>query len=55
MILVRCGIGKVAAATTAAVLLDAFDARAVLFTGVAGGLAPGVRVEIGRASCRERV
>jgi len=44
VILVRCGIGKVAAATTAAVLLDAFDARAVLFTGVAGGLAPGVRV-----------
>jgi len=44
VILVRCGIGKVAAATTAAVLLDAFDARAVLFTGVAGGLASGVRV-----------
>jgi len=44
VILVRCGIGKVAAATTAAVLLDAFDARAVLFTGVAGGLAAGVRV-----------
>lgn len=44
VILVRCGIGKVAAAITAAVLLDAFDARALLFTGVAGGLAPGVRV-----------
>jgi len=44
VILVRCGIGKVAAATTAAVLLDAFDARALLFTGVAGGLGTGVRV-----------
>jgi len=44
VILVRCGIGKVAAATTAAVLLDAFDVGAVLFTGVAGGLGDGVRV-----------
>ena len=44
VILVRGGIGKVAAATTAAVLLDAFDARALLFTGVAGGLGDSVRV-----------
>jgi adenosylhomocysteine nucleosidase len=44
VILVRCGIGKVAAATTTAVLLDAFDVRALLFTGVAGGLGDGVRV-----------
>ena len=44
VILVRCGIGKVAAATTAAVLLDAFDVGALLFTGVAGGLGAGVRV-----------
>jgi adenosylhomocysteine nucleosidase len=44
VILVRCGIGKVAAATTTAVLLDAFDAHALLFTGVAGGLATGVHV-----------
>src|SRR5471032_2912653 len=44
VILVRCGIGKVAAAITAAVLLDAFDAHALLFTGVAGGLADGVQV-----------
>jgi adenosylhomocysteine nucleosidase len=34
----------VAAATTAAVLLDAYDARALLFTGVAGGLGADVRV-----------
>jgi len=44
VILVRCGIGKVAAATTTAVLLDAFDAAALLFTGVAGGLGGGVCV-----------
>jgi adenosylhomocysteine nucleosidase len=44
VILVRCGIGKVSAATTAAVLLDAFDASALLFTGVAGGLGDDVRV-----------
>jgi adenosylhomocysteine nucleosidase len=44
VILVRCGIGKVAAATTAAVLLDAYDASALLFTGVAGGLGDEVRV-----------
>jgi adenosylhomocysteine nucleosidase len=44
VIVVRCGIGKVAAATTTAVLLDAFDAAALLFTGVAGGLGAGVRV-----------
>ena len=44
VVLVRCGIGKVAAATTAAVLLDAFDVGALLFTGVAGGLGDGVRV-----------
>jgi len=37
-------IGKVAAATTAAVLLERFAARAIVFTGVAGGLAPGVEV-----------
>lgn len=42
--LVQSGIGKVAAATTAALLLERFDAGALLLTGVAGGLADGVRV-----------
>ena len=37
-------IGKVAAATTTTVLLERFGVRAVVFTGVAGGLAPGVAV-----------
>jgi len=37
-------IGKVAAATTAAVLLSEFPIERVVFTGTAGGLAGGVRV-----------
>ena len=37
-------IGKVAAATTATVLMERFGCSAVVFTGVAGGLAPGVAV-----------
>lgn len=37
-------IGKVAAATTASILLDRFQVGRVVFTGVAGGLAPDVRV-----------
>jgi adenosylhomocysteine nucleosidase len=44
VVLVRSGIGKVAAAATCAVLLDAFGASALLFTGVAGGLGERVRV-----------
>jgi adenosylhomocysteine nucleosidase len=37
-------IGKVAAATTATVLVERFDVREIVFTGVAGGLAPAVQV-----------
>jgi adenosylhomocysteine nucleosidase len=37
-------IGKVAAATTATVMLERFGVNALVFTGVAGGLGPGVRV-----------
>ncbi len=37
-------IGKVAAATTATALIEHFGVREIVFTGVAGGLGPGVRV-----------
>ena len=41
VVLATSGIGKVAAATTAAVLIEAFGVRRVVFTGVAGGVGPG--------------
>ena len=44
VVLVRSLIGKVAAATTAAVLLEHFQVDAIVFTGVAGGLGQGVRI-----------
>jgi len=37
-------IGKVAAATTATILIERFGVQRIVFTGVAGGLAPGVEV-----------
>lgn len=44
VVLVLCGVGKVAAATTTALLAERFGVRQLVFTGVAGGLGPGVRV-----------
>jgi adenosylhomocysteine nucleosidase len=44
LVAVCSGIGKVAAATTATLVLERFGAQQVLFTGVAGGLAAGVEV-----------
>ena len=38
------GIGKVAAATTTAALIERFGVRAIVFTGVAGGIGAGVNV-----------
>lgn len=42
VVAVLCRIGKVAAATTATALIEHFGARTIVFTGVAGGLGPGV-------------
>lgn len=44
VIAVLARIGKVAAATTATVLAERFRVGRVVFTGVAGGLGPGVQV-----------
>ena len=44
VVMVLSGIGKVAAATTAALLLQEVDVQRIIFTGAAGGLGPGVRV-----------
>jgi adenosylhomocysteine nucleosidase len=44
VVLALSGIGKVAAATTATLLIHSLQARALVLTGVAGGLAHGVNV-----------
>ena len=44
VVLVLSGIGKVAAAATAVLLMQACDARRLVFTGVAGGLRRDVAV-----------
>jgi adenosylhomocysteine nucleosidase len=44
VVLALSGIGKVAAASTATLMLHSFQARALVFTGVAGGLAHRVNV-----------
>lgn len=44
VVLVLSGVGKVAAATTAALLIQHFGAAQLLFTGAAGGLGEGVAV-----------
>lgn len=44
VVLVLSRVGKVAAASTATTLIEAFGVRQILFTGVAGGLGDGVAV-----------
>ncbi|WP_427914039.1 5'-methylthioadenosine/adenosylhomocysteine nucleosidase [Ramlibacter sp. MMS24-I3-19] len=44
VVVVLSRIGKVAAATTATLLVERFHVDEIVFTGVAGGLAPGVDV-----------
>lgn len=44
VVLALSNIGKVAAATTATQLIEKFGAQRIVFTGVAGGIGPGVQV-----------
>lgn len=44
VVAVLSGIGKVAAATTATLLIERFAVERIVFTGVAGGLGEGVHV-----------
>ncbi len=44
VVLALTKVGKVAAATTATTLVERFGTGCMVFTGVAGGLAPGVNV-----------
>ncbi len=44
VVMVYSRVGKVAAATTATTLIEYFGAERIVFTGVAGGLAPHVQV-----------
>jgi len=44
VVAVLARIGKVAGAITATVLIERFKVSAIVFTGVAGGLGPGVKV-----------
>ena len=44
VVLALSKIGKVAAATTATTLIEAFGASRIVFTGVAGGVGHGVHV-----------
>jgi adenosylhomocysteine nucleosidase len=44
VVLVLSKVGKVAAASTTATLIEAFGVERVLFTGVAGGIGHGVKV-----------
>ncbi|NQW82112.1 MAG: 5'-methylthioadenosine/adenosylhomocysteine nucleosidase, partial [Polaromonas sp.] len=44
VVLALSKIGKVAAATTTAALIERFHVSRIVFTGVAGGLGPGVKV-----------
>jgi adenosylhomocysteine nucleosidase len=44
VVLVLSRIGKVAAGSTATTLIDKFKAKKIIFTGVAGGVAPALKV-----------
>ncbi len=44
VVIVRCGIGKVNAAVCTQILVDKFQTKAIINTGVAGGLYPDINI-----------
>ena len=44
LILVQCGLGKVNAAVVTTLLIEKFDCEFLLFSGVAGGIDPGIEI-----------
>ena len=44
VVIARCGIGKVCAAMCAQAMIDRFAVRCLINTGVAGGIAPGLKL-----------
>ena len=44
LILVQSGLGKVNAAVVSTLLIEKFDCEFLLFSGVAGGIDPGIEI-----------
>ena len=44
VVLVKCGIGKVNAARCAQILIDRYAPKAIINTGIAGGILPGLHI-----------
>lgn len=44
LLITLAGVGKVAAATTATILIERYRVQAIIFTGTAGGLAPAAAI-----------
>ena len=44
LILVQSGIGKVNAAVVSTLLIEKFDCEFIFFSGVAGGIDPGIEI-----------
>lgn len=52
IVLCKCGVGKVNAAMTTQILIDRFDVKNIIFTGVAGALHPQLNIgDIVVSSC----
>jgi len=44
LIIVECGLGKVNAAIVSTLLINKFECNLLIFSGVAGGIDPGIRI-----------